>query len=126
RVARMMIKQGLPEETLVNLNVPDRTLSSIRGVRVTCLSRRRFDNPIIEKIDPHGRSYYWIAGTRISWSRSKDADHEAVQEGLVSLTPIHLDTTHYGALDRFRSWEPFLQRKRSGRSKPHRTSRKDH
>ncbi len=110
RVARLVLQRGLPEETLVNLNVPDRALSSIHGVRVTCLSRRRFDNPIIEKLDPHGRSYYWIAGTRVSWSRSKDADHEAIEEGLVSLTPIHLDTTHYGALDQLRSWEGIIQR----------------
>jgi 5'-nucleotidase len=79
-------------------------------VRVTCLSRRRFHNPIIEKLDPHGRKYYWIAGKRISWSRSKDADHEAIEEGLVSITPIRLDSTHHGVLDRFRAWEPIVTR----------------
>jgi 5'-nucleotidase len=89
----------------VNLNIPNRPFGSITGVRVTCLSRRRFDNPIIEKVDPHGRTYYWIAGTRLSWSRSKDADHEALEQGAVSLTPIHLDTTNHGVLDRFRKWE---------------------
>jgi len=124
RIARLVLERGLPDETLVNVNVPDRALSSVRGVRVTCLSRRRFDNPIIEKVDPHGRSYFWIAGTRVSWSRSKDADHEAIAEGLVSLTPMHLDTTHYGALDQFRSWEPLLQRKRTGLSRSRRQSSK--
>jgi 5'-nucleotidase len=117
RIARLVLERGLPDETLVNVNVPDRPLSAVRGVRITCLSRRRFDNPIIEKVDPHGRSYYWIAGTRVSWSRSKDADHEAIAEGLVSLTPMHLDATHYGALDQFRSWEPMLQRRETRRSK---------
>jgi len=105
RIARLILKEGLPDETLVNLNIPNRAFRSITGVRVTCLSRRRFDNPIIEKVDPHGRTYYWIAGTRVSWSRSKDADHEALEQGAVSLTPIHLDTTNHGALDRFRKWE---------------------
>ena len=105
RIARLILKEGLPDETLVNLNIPNRPFRSIIGVRVTCLSRRRFDNPIIEKVDPHGRTYYWIAGTRVSWSRSKDADHEALEQGAVSLTPIHLDTTNHGALDRFRKWE---------------------
>ncbi len=109
RVARLILREGLPAETLVNLNVPDRPLKAIVGVRVTCLSRRRFENPIIEKTDPHGRTYYWIAGTRVSWSRNKDADHEAIEEGAVSLTPIHLDTTHHEALDRFRAWEPSLR-----------------
>lgn len=105
RIARLILKEGLPDETLVNLNIPNRPFESITGVRVTCLSRRRFHNPIIEKVDPHGRPYYWIAGTRVSWSRSKDADHEALEQGAVSLTPIHLDTTNHGALDRFRKWE---------------------
>lgn len=105
RIARLILKEGLPDETLVNLNIPNRPFKSIIGVRITCLSRRRFDNPIIEKIDPHGRTYYWIAGTRVSWSRSKDADHEALEQGAVSLTPIHLDTTNHGVLDQFRKWE---------------------
>jgi 5'-nucleotidase len=105
RIARLILKEGLPDETLVNLNIPNRPFGSITGVRVTCLSRRRFDNPIIEKVDPHGQTYYWIAGTRVSWRRSKDADHEALEQGAVSLTPIHLDTTHHGVLDRFRKWE---------------------
>ena len=110
RLARLVLAQGLPEETLLNVNIPNRPRHGIKGVRVTCLSRRRFDNPIIEKLDPHGRKYYWIAGERISWSRSKDADHEAIEEGFVSITPVRLDSTHYGVLDRFRAWEPLVTR----------------
>lgn len=116
RVARLILEKGVPEETLLNLNIPDRPLRSITGVRVTALSRRRFDNPIIEKVDPHGRTYYWIAGTRLSWGRGKDSDHEAIAEGAVSLTPLRLDTTNYGVLDRFRTWESEL-RSRSSRSR---------
>jgi 5'/3'-nucleotidase len=116
RVARLILQHGLPEETLINLNVPNRGLREIRGVRVTCLSRRRFENPIIEKVDPHGRKYYWIAGTRVSWSRSKDADHEAIAEGAVSLTPIHLDSTNYGVLDQLRGWEAAIQGRKKTRT----------
>ena len=90
-------------------------MESITGVRVTCLSRRRFENPIIQKVDPHGKTYYWIAGTRVSWSRSKDADHEAIEEGAVSLTPLHLDSTHYEVLDQLRSWAPVVQGQRRRR-----------
>lgn len=111
RVVRLVLEHGLPEETLLNVNVPNRPQRSIKGVRVTCLSRRRFDNPIIEKLDPHGRKYYWIAGTRISWSRSQDADHEAIEEGRVSITPIRLDSTDHVMLDRFRAWVPMIQAK---------------
>ncbi|MEW6246791.1 MAG: 5'/3'-nucleotidase SurE [Nitrospirota bacterium] len=108
RVARLALEYGLPEETMLNVNIPDRPLSAIKGVRVTCLSRRRFENPIVEKVDPHGRKYYWIAGTRIAWSRQKDSDHEAIRQGMVSITPIHLDITHYGVLERLRNWEVLI------------------
>lgn len=125
RLSRLVLQNGLPDETLINLNIPDRSLSAITGVRVTCLSRRRFDNPIIEKVDPHGRTYYWIAGTRVSWSRSKDADHEAIEEGAVSVTPLHLDSTYYDVLDELRSWGIAIRgdKKRTSSSKAARHSR---
>ena len=118
RVARAVLRYGLPEETLLNVNVPDRPQASIAGVRITSLSRRRFDDPIIEKVDPHGRKYYWIAGTRVTWSRRKDSDYEALRRGMVSITPIHLDVTHYAALEQLRGWETLIER---GRKKTRRT-----
>jgi 5'-nucleotidase len=110
RVAAEVLQHGLPTETILNVNIPDVPLRSIKGVKVTCLSRRRFNNPIVEKVDPRGRKYYWIAGTRQSWSREKDADHEALEQHMVSVTPIHLDTTHHAMLEHFRAWEQSLSR----------------
>ena len=109
RVARAVLKYGLPDETLLNVNVPDRPKAKIAGVRVASLSRRRFDEPIIEKTDPHGRKYYWIAGTRVSWSRQKNSDHEMLRRGFVTLTPIHLDVTHHEAMEPLREWEALIE-----------------
>ena len=112
RVAKAVLRYGLPEELLLNVNVPNRPRGSIRGVKITCLSRRRFEDPIVEKVDPHGRKYYWIAGTRVAWNRQTNSDHEAVRHGMVSITPIHLDITHYGALEHMRSWEAIIEGRR--------------
>ena len=70
-LARMVLKQGLPPDTLLNVNVPNSPLKQIQGVKFTSLSRRQYKNPVIEKVDPRGISYYWIAGERISWQRQK-------------------------------------------------------
>ncbi len=110
RVASEVLAHGLPPETILNVNIPDVPLRGIKGVKVTCLSRRRFHNPIVEKVDPRGKKYYWIAGTRQSWSRQKDADHEALARQMVSVTPIRLDTTHHALLDHFKAWEGTLSR----------------
>ena len=110
RIAKIVLNRGLPDETLLNVNIPDRMRISITGVRLTSLSRRRYEDPVVEKVDPRGRKYYWIAGTRVSWERHADSDYEAVRQGLVSITPIHVDLTHYPVLDQLRSWEELLTR----------------
>lgn len=109
RIAEAVLRHGLPPETLLNVNVPNRSRAAVAGVKVTALSRRQFVDPVIEKIDPRGRKYYWIAGTRVSWDRGKDSDEQAIRQGLVSMTPLHMDLTHYGALDDLRTWERTLQ-----------------
>ena len=116
RIAKIVLKHGLPAETLLNVNVPNRPLKSIRGVKFAPLSRRRFDDPIVEKRDPRGRTYYWIAGTRMSWNRHTNSDYDAVREGRVAITPIHLDVTHHAALDLLRHWEALI----NGRSQARR------
>lgn len=112
RIARMVLERGLPDETLLNVNVPNRPRAAIKGVRITTLGRRRFDNPIVEKVDPHGRKYYWIAGTRVAWGTRPSSDHVALRRGLVSITPVHLDLTHHEVLDRLRSWETLVDGRR--------------
>ncbi|MCW5800171.1 MAG: 5'-nucleotidase SurE [Nitrospira sp.] len=116
RVVAQVLQHGLPAETILNVNIPDVPLRSIKGVKVTCLSRRRFNNPIVEKVDPRGRKYYWIAGTRQSWSRKQDADHEALERRMVSVTPIHLDTTYHAMLEHFKAWEQPLSKLSATRS----------
>jgi len=116
RTAQAVLRYGLPEETLLNVNVPDLPRSAIKGVRITSLGRRRFTNPVIEKVDPHGRKYYWIAGTRVAWGRRRNTDHSALRRGMVSITPIHLDLTHHEAIEHLRGWEALIDATR--RSSP--------
>lgn len=126
-MAAEVLRHGLPAETILNVNIPDLPLRSIKGVKVTCLSRRRFNNPIVEKVDPRGRKYYWIAGTRQSWSRKQDADHEALERRMVSVTPIHLDTTHHAMLEHFKAWEqPLSKRSTTGTAASRRAHRRSH
>lgn len=121
QVATMVLRYGLPDETLLNVNVPDCPKNAITEVTFTSLSRRRYKDQIIEKVDPRGRNYYWIAGERVAWERKKGSDCEAVGQGKVSITPLCLDMTQYGALKTLRSWEVRLNdnhsRMREGRKK---------
>jgi 5'-nucleotidase len=55
--------------------------------------------------DPHGKTYYWIGGGAATWESPEGSDYWAVEEGYVSITPIHLDMTHHRILDRLKRWE---------------------
>ncbi len=97
-IARLVLERGLPEDTLLNVNVPSRPLSEILGVRITCQGKRTYDNAIQEIKDPHGRIHYWQGGGTPIWTKGTETDIHAVGEGYVSVTPLHLDLTNYDAL----------------------------
>ncbi len=96
KLAGMVLKKGLPSDTLLNVNVPD--TNKIKGVKFTIQGKRVYDNSIQEMLDPKGRKHYWIGGGAPLWELGEDADFNAIQEGFVSITPVCLDLTNYNAL----------------------------
>ena len=89
-------KTGLPPDTLLNVNVPD--LESPAGFAITRQGKRRYGDAIIEKEDPRGRKYYWIGGVELDYVDAPGTDFTAIHDGLVSVTPLHLDLTNYEAM----------------------------
>lgn len=109
----LLIKeQSLPPEVLLNVNVPNLDIKDIRGIRITRQGKRIYDeNSIIEKIDPRGKKYYWIGGSRLSWEKMEDSDFSAIEEGMVSITPLRLDLTEYNAVKTLHGWEAVLEKR---------------
>ena len=100
RLAQWVLAHGLPDDTLLNVNVPQEFAGSApQGVAVTRMGRRRYGDAIVEKTDPRGRKYYWIGGEDVPFVAEEGTDFHAVHQGLISVTPIHLDLTNYRTLD---------------------------
>ncbi|HVS01177.1 MAG TPA: 5'/3'-nucleotidase SurE [Thermoanaerobaculia bacterium] len=95
RFVELLLQQALPEGVLLNVNLP---AGPIRGVRWTRLGQRRYRQAVVEKTDPRGRKYYWIAGTP-EWREEDGTDYAAISAGYASVTPLHLDLTDYRTLD---------------------------
>jgi 5'-nucleotidase len=94
-MATLIAEPELPRDLLLNVNVPAGTP---RGVSLTKLGRRVYKQSVVEKVDPRGRKYYWIAGTP-QWEQASGTDYEAVSQSRVSVTPLHLDLTYYPGLE---------------------------
>jgi 5'-nucleotidase len=93
-VARRILAMDLPRNVFVNVNFPDVVAASVKGTRVTRQGVRGFGGYIVERTDPRGGSYYWIAYAPGEHEVDDQADISAVREGYISVAPLHLDLTH--------------------------------
>lgn len=105
RLLRSLLARPFPPHTLFNVNLPAVPPGEVRGVRVTRLGRRRYDDSLTRALDPMGREYFWIGGGTRRWQGGEDSDFRAIEEGFISVTPIHLDLTDTNLLEEVRGWD---------------------
>lgn len=105
RILRGIFERPFPTDTLFNINLPPIHPTDVKGIRITSLGRRRFSDSLTRAKDPSGREYYWIGGGKMTWTGDSASDFRAVEEGYVSVTPLHLDLTNYKLLEEIRGWD---------------------
>ncbi|HEX6987909.1 MAG TPA: 5'/3'-nucleotidase SurE [Bacillota bacterium] len=110
-LAETVARQGNPGFTLLNVNVPALPLEQMAGVAVTRLSRRRYNDAFVERSDPRGRTYYWLAGELLGDDPDPATDAGAVQQNMISLTPLHLQLTDNSLLPVLGDWVSDLERR---------------
>ena len=99
-----LLECPLEPHTLLNVNLPGLPRSRIQGVRVTHQSRTGYHEFYQERRDPWNRRYYWIAGElKRDYENEPDSDLRALQEGYVSVSPLHYDLTHYPSIPALRN-----------------------
>lgn len=104
-VAQSLLQRRLPKDTVLNVNVPDVPYEDLRGVSVTRMGKRDYQDEIVRREDPRGGAYYWIGGAEPSHVKEAGTDFEAIEQQKVSVTPLHRDVTNYAALSALDEWE---------------------
>ena len=104
-LGQILERGKFPAETLLNVNLPPIDPAELKGLRVTRLGRRKYEGSLTRAADPSGREYFWIGGGERTWWGEPDSDFRAIEEGYVSLTPLHLDLTNFDLLHDIRGWE---------------------
>ena len=110
QVAQRVLANGLPRGTLLNVNVPNLPVQDMKGTAVTRLGKRVYHQMTVERVDPRGKKYYWIGGGEPEWEHDPGTDFDAIDRGMVSITPLHLDMTDYKAFDILRPLENIVYR----------------
>lgn len=94
----------LPEDTLLNVNVPDLPIDQLKGYQSTRLGQRHKAEAVIRSRDPRGHVIYWVGPPGSEQDAGPGTDFDAIRNGYVSITPLQLDLTRYDRLESLRDW----------------------
>lgn len=104
RLAMLVAEKGLPEGTLLNVNVPALPEEQIRGVKITKQGASKWDDTFDVRRDPANREYFWLTGKLVVTDTDADTDQVAIRNGYVSVTPIHYELTDRKMLEQMAEW----------------------
>ncbi|MCB2180996.1 MAG: 5'/3'-nucleotidase SurE [Desulfobulbaceae bacterium] len=97
-IVDILLESAFPKDCYLNINVPNLAQKDISGIKITKQGRRIYENALQELPDPWGRPCFWIGGGSPSKDRVPGTDSFEIKKNAISITPIHLDLTHYEAL----------------------------
>ncbi len=98
-------KRGIPNGTMLNVNVPNLPEEQIAGIRITKQGKSKWDDVYEKRVDPYGRNYYWLTGNLVELDNSLEFDQIAIKNKYVSVTPIHFDLTDYDMYEKMKEWD---------------------
>ncbi len=104
-LGRQVLEHGLPDEVLLNVNVPALPADELAGMRVTRMGLRIYRDQLVRRLDPRGKPYYWIGGPEPTGIEEEGTDIWAIAHGYVSVTPIQLDLTAYDLIESLKDWD---------------------
>lgn len=104
KLVQLLTERCLPPHTLLNVNVPALPMENIVGVEITKLGVIEYENTFERRLDPQGRSYYWMGGSIVDTVNEDGTDVLAVKNGKISVTPIHFDLTNYAIMNLLKEW----------------------
>jgi 5'-nucleotidase len=105
-LAPLVLKEGLPDGVLLNVNVPQPWNGRVRFVRQSSKITRNVLQP---GKDPRGRKYYWLHEQQIIEGIDPDTDQAAIRDGAISVTPLVIDHTDAPSLNHLSHWAKLLE-----------------
>lgn len=100
---KKVLSIDVPKGTLFNVNVPAIPKERVRGERYTFQSRENLKEGFDKRVDPGNRTYYWMTGDFSDINGEEGSDANAMHDGYVSVTPIHIDMTDWETLKKLKS-----------------------
>lgn len=104
RVIRKLQDNPLPDDTLLNINVPDIPYDQITSIQATRLGFRHKAKAMCQQEDPYGRPIYWVGPPGEVQDAGPGTDFHAVENAIASVTPMQMDLTRHNGLLPLQTW----------------------
>jgi len=104
-IVENVLKNGLPEGTCLNVNIPAVKKEEIKGIKVCRQAKGRWEEEFDERKDPHDRDYFWLTGVFKNGDAAKDTDSWALANNYVSIVPVHTDLTDHKSISVLKKWK---------------------
>ena len=101
--AGYLYKLNISNNTIFNINVPPLQHDEVKGWKYTVQGKTKFFDAFEKRIDPKGNVYYWMIGEKFKISELENGDDKAVNDGYISVTPLHYDMTNYEIYNKFKT-----------------------
>ena len=93
RIARNVLESGLPSGICLNVNIPKLSREQIKGVKVCRQSDGHWEENFDKRMNPMGKTYYWLSGNFCNHDDATDTDIWALENGYISVVPVKFDVT---------------------------------
>lgn len=97
-IAKQVLDYGIPNSSLLNINIPKLPLELINGIKICRQADAKWVEEYIERKDPAGRNYYWLTGKFVNYDKGEDNDEWALANNYVSVVPVQHDLTMHKAI----------------------------
>ncbi|MEA1912485.1 MAG: 5'/3'-nucleotidase SurE [candidate division WOR-3 bacterium] len=102
RIVGRVLEEKLPEGVFINVNLPPEPNGKLR---ITKLGNRIYRDSVIKTGEDGNEVLYSLGRESPTWISKKSSDFDAIDEGFVSVTPIHMECTEYETMKKLSKWE---------------------
>jgi len=105
KVVKSALKNGIPKNTCLNVNIPKVNAEEIKGIRVCRQAKASWRDDFEPRVDPAGMTYFWVSGEFVNPDKGDDTDVWALDHNYVSIVPVQFDLTAHHAMTELNEWD---------------------
>ena len=104
KITEHVLKHGLPNGVVLNVNIPNIASDAIQGIKVCRQAKANWVEAFDKRKTPQGKDYYWLTGTFVNLDTGEDTDEWALENNYISVVPTQFDLTAHHFIKDLNNW----------------------